>query len=96
MGRASRAVGPARWTQLHPATREAVGRRRRRPSGEPPPLPHHLQTSGVRWLVATLVLVALAIVVFARGLQGLAVDVAVVDAAVVGWLGGIDLPGFQG
>ena len=45
--------------------------------------------------MATLVLVALAIVVFARGLQGLAVDVAVFDAAVVGWLGGIDLPGFQ-
>ena len=31
--------------------------RRRRPTGEPPPLPHHLQTSGVRWLVAAVVLV---------------------------------------
>ena len=28
--------------------------RRRRPTGEPPPLPHHLQTSGVRWLVAAV------------------------------------------
>jgi membrane-associated phospholipid phosphatase/tRNA A-37 threonylcarbamoyl transferase component Bud32 len=69
--------------------------RRRRPSGEPPPLPHHLQTSGVRWLVAAVVLIVLAIVVFAGGLRGIAVEVAVVDAAVVGWLAGIDLPGFE-
>jgi hypothetical protein len=78
------------------AEREAARGRRRRPSGEPPPLPHHLQTSGVGWLVAMLVLVALAIVVFAGGLRGLAVDVSVFDAAVVGWLAGIDLPGFRG
>ena len=80
----------------HPAGRVAARSRRRRPSGEPPPLPHHLQTSGIRWLVAMLVLVGLAVVVFARGLRGIAVDVAVADAAVVGWLGGIDLPGFRG
>jgi membrane-associated phospholipid phosphatase/tRNA A-37 threonylcarbamoyl transferase component Bud32 len=79
----------------HPAAREAARPRRRRPSGEPPPLPHHLQTSGVRWLVATLVLMVLAIGVFAGGLKGFAVDVAVFDAAVVGWLGGVDLPGFE-
>jgi tRNA A-37 threonylcarbamoyl transferase component Bud32 len=91
---AERSVRPA-GAQLQPATREAAGRRRRRPSGEPPPLPHHLQTSGVGWLAATLLLIALAMVVFSRGLRGLAVDVAVVDAAVAGWLGGIDLPGFQ-
>jgi tRNA A-37 threonylcarbamoyl transferase component Bud32/membrane-associated phospholipid phosphatase len=91
---AEQSVGTA-GPHLHPAVREVAGPRRRRPSGEPPPLPHHLQTSGVRWLVATLVLIVLAIVVFSRGLQGLAVDVAVFDAAVVGWLGGVDLPGFQ-
>jgi tRNA A-37 threonylcarbamoyl transferase component Bud32 len=89
--RSTRTAGP----HPHPAARHGAGPRRRRPTGEPPPLPHHLQTSGVRWLVATLVLVALAVVVFARGLHGLAVDVAVFDAAVVGWLGGIDLPGFR-
>ena len=89
--RSTRTAGP----HPHLAARHDAGSRRRRPTGEPPPLPHHLQTSGVRWLVATLVLVALAIVVFARGLHGLAVDVAVFDAAVVGWLGGIDLPGFR-
>ncbi|MFL6251238.1 MAG: phosphatase PAP2 family protein [Actinomycetes bacterium] len=70
-------------------------RRRRRPTGEPPPLPHHLQTSGIGWLVAMLVLVALAVAVFARGMQGIAVRVTVVDDAVVRWLAGADLPGFQ-
>jgi tRNA A-37 threonylcarbamoyl transferase component Bud32 len=70
--------------------------RRRRPTGEPPPLPHHLQTSGVRWLVAAVVLVALTIAVFARGLRGLAVGVTVVDDAVVEWLGGLQGPGLVG
>src|SRR5829696_5591698 len=87
-----------RVTPTAPPAAPAVGRgrRRRRPTGEPPPLPHHLQTSGVRWLVATGVLVVATLVVFGRGLRGIAVDVAVADAAVVRWLGGIDLPGFRG
>jgi tRNA A-37 threonylcarbamoyl transferase component Bud32 len=70
--------------------------RRRRPTGEPPPLPHHLQTSGVRWLIAALVLVTLTIVVFARGLRGLAVAVTVADDAVVRLLNGLDAPGLVG
>ncbi len=70
--------------------------RRRRPTGEPPPLPHHLQTSGVGWLVAALVLVALSIAVFARGLRGPAVAVTVADDAVVRWLGGLHAPGVVG
>ena len=49
-------------------------------------MPHHVQTSGVGWLIAALVLVALTIVVFAGGLRGLAVDVTVADDAVVQWL----------
>ena len=36
------------------------------------------------------------IVVFAGGLRGLAVDVAVLDDAVVGWLAGLDPPGLAG
>lgn len=40
-----------------------------------------------------LVLVALAVAVFARGIQGIAVRVTVVDDAVVRWLAGADLPG---
>jgi tRNA A-37 threonylcarbamoyl transferase component Bud32/membrane-associated phospholipid phosphatase len=70
--------------------------RRRRPTGEPPPLPHHLQTSGVGWLIAAVVLVALTVAVFARGLRGLAVDVTVADDAVVRWLTGLHVPGLVG
>jgi membrane-associated phospholipid phosphatase len=70
--------------------------RRRRPTGEPPPLPYHLQTSGVRWLIAALVLVALSVVVFAGGLKGVAVEVTVADDAVVGWLSGLQAPGLVG
>jgi tRNA A-37 threonylcarbamoyl transferase component Bud32 len=70
--------------------------RRRRPTGEAPPLPHHLQTSGVGWLVAAAVLVALTVVVFARGLRGPAVAVTVADDAVVRWLAGLHAPGLVG
>ena len=82
----------AQEVQLGPSgIRRSPGRRR--PSGQPPPLPHHLQTTGVGWLVAAVVLVALSLVVFGGGLHGLAVDVTVVDAAVVGWLAGLRAPG---
>jgi tRNA A-37 threonylcarbamoyl transferase component Bud32 len=67
--------------------------RRRRPSGQPPPLPHHLQTTGVGWLAAAVILVVLSLLVFAGGLRGPAVAVTVVDGAVVGWLAGWDAPG---
>jgi hypothetical protein len=66
------------------------------PTGEAPPLPYHLQTSGVRWLIAAVVLVALTITVFARGLRGLAVDVTVADDAVVRWLADLQAPGLVG
>jgi tRNA A-37 threonylcarbamoyl transferase component Bud32/membrane-associated phospholipid phosphatase len=56
-------------------------------------LPHQLQTTGVGWLVASVVLVGLSIVVFAGGLRGPAVAVTVADDAVVGWLAGLDAPG---
>ena len=66
---------------------------RRRPSGQPPPLPHHLQTTGVGWLIAAVVSVVLSLLVFAGGLGGAAVEVTVVDDAVVGWLAGLRAPG---
>jgi hypothetical protein len=64
---------PAVTQRISPGTARRA--RRRRPTGEAPPLPHHLQTSGVGWLLAAVVLVTLTIVVFARGLRGLAVAV---------------------
>jgi len=88
---------PATVLRPQPAPPATVRRaRRRRPTGEPPPLPHHIQTSGIGWLVAALVLVALTIVVFAGGLRGVAVDVTVVDDAVVRWLGGLQAAGLVG
>ena len=89
-GQSTQAIAP----QITPSTIRRG--RRRRPTGEAPPLPHHLQTSGVGWLVAAVVLVALAVVVFARGLRGWAVDVTVADAAVTGWLAGLHAPGLVG
>jgi tRNA A-37 threonylcarbamoyl transferase component Bud32/membrane-associated phospholipid phosphatase len=56
-------------------------------------LPHHLQTTGVGWLTAAVVLVALSLLVFADGLRGPAVAVTVVDDAVVRWLAGWRAPG---
>ena len=44
-------------------------RRTRRPSGEPPALPRHLQISGVGWLAAAALLVGAALLVFAGGLR---------------------------
>jgi tRNA A-37 threonylcarbamoyl transferase component Bud32 len=70
--------------------------RRRRPTGAPPPLPYHLQTSGVGWLIAWVVMIGLTILVFAGGLRGLAVDVTVADDAVVRWLVGLQAPGLVG
>jgi tRNA A-37 threonylcarbamoyl transferase component Bud32 len=70
--------------------------RRRRPTGAPPPLPHHLQTSGVGWLIVAVALIVLTVVVFARGLRGLAVEVTVADDAVVRWLAGLHAPGLVG
>ena len=75
---------------LHPTLREAVrSPRRRRPTGAAPPLPYRLQTSGIRWLVAAVVLVGLTLAIFARGMRGPAVAVTVVDDAVVRWLAGL-------
>jgi tRNA A-37 threonylcarbamoyl transferase component Bud32 len=85
---------PAVTQRIPPGTARRA--RRRRPTGEAPPLPHHLQTSGVGWLIAALALVALTIAVFARGLRALAVDVTVADDAVVSWLGGLHAPGLVG
>jgi tRNA A-37 threonylcarbamoyl transferase component Bud32/membrane-associated phospholipid phosphatase len=79
---------------VHATLREAVrSPRRRRPTGAPPPLPYRLQTSGIGWLVAAVVLVGLALAVFGRGLRGPAVAATVVDDAIVRWLGGLHAPG---
>jgi tRNA A-37 threonylcarbamoyl transferase component Bud32/membrane-associated phospholipid phosphatase len=85
---------PTSAPPLHPTLREAVrSPRRRRPTGAAPPLPYRLQTSGIGWLVAAVVLVGLTLAIFARGLRGPAVAVTVVDDAVVRWLASLVGPG---
>src|SRR3954447_15883565 len=69
---------------------------RRRPSGEPPPLPRSLRRSGVGWVAAPVVLVAWAVAVFPRGLRGIAVGVTVADDAVVRWFADRHVPGLVG
>ena len=87
---------PGNAPPVHPTLQEAARLpRRRRPTGAPPPLPYHLQTSGVGWLVAAVVLVGVALAVFGRGLRGPAVAATVADDAVVRWLGGLRAPGLE-
>src|SRR5687768_4740024 len=87
---------PTSALPVHPALREAVrSPRRRRPTGAAPPLPYRLQTSGVGWLVAAVVLVGLTLAIFGRGLRGPAVTATVIDDAVVGWLAGLAGPGLE-
>jgi tRNA A-37 threonylcarbamoyl transferase component Bud32/membrane-associated phospholipid phosphatase len=81
----------ARATQV--ADRPAVAtarvrqsRRRRRPSGAPPPLPRHLETTGVGWLLVAVGLVAVFAVVFTASRHGAAVALTVADDRVARWL----------
>jgi tRNA A-37 threonylcarbamoyl transferase component Bud32/membrane-associated phospholipid phosphatase len=71
-----------------PVTVAASGRqsRRRRPSGAPPPLPRHLETTGVGWLLAAVGLVTVLAVSFAASRHGAAVAVTAADDRVVRWL----------
>jgi membrane-associated phospholipid phosphatase/tRNA A-37 threonylcarbamoyl transferase component Bud32 len=66
--------------------------RRRRPTGEPPPLPRHLQTTGLGWLLAAVALVILSLLVFAAGRYGRGVTLTVVDDWVVERLAALRRP----
>ena len=70
--------------------------RRRRPTGQSPPLPRSIQPTGVWWAAAAVVLVTLAKVAFGPARRSLGVAVTVWDDAVVGWLAGLRLPGLTG
>jgi tRNA A-37 threonylcarbamoyl transferase component Bud32 len=85
-------VGPARPGA--PEVRRSG--RRRRPTGAPPPLPRSIQTTGVWWAAATVVLVTLARVSFGPARRSLGVAVTVWDDTVVRWLAGLRLPGLTG
>ena len=70
--------------------------RRRRPTGQPPPLPRSIQPTGVWWAAAAVVLIALARITFGPARRSLGVVVTVWDDAVVRWLAGLRLPGLTG
>jgi len=86
----SQALGTARDV-TSPETRR--GRRRRRPTGEPPPLPRHLESTGVGWMVAAVGLIILALLVFTAGRYGRGVAFAVADDWVVQRLAAVRTPG---
>jgi tRNA A-37 threonylcarbamoyl transferase component Bud32/membrane-associated phospholipid phosphatase len=71
-------------------------RRRRRPTGQPPPLPRSIQPTGVWWVATAVILATLARITFGPARRGLGVAVTVWDDAVVRWLGGLRLPGLTG
>jgi tRNA A-37 threonylcarbamoyl transferase component Bud32 len=66
-------------------------RRRRRPSGEPPALPHALDVSGRLWLVAAALAVAL--IVLLTAWSGASSFITVVDHRVLSWITDIRSPG---
>jgi tRNA A-37 threonylcarbamoyl transferase component Bud32/membrane-associated phospholipid phosphatase len=83
----------------HPAraaTSVRQSRRRRRPSGAPPPLPRHLETTGVGWLLAAVGLVTVFAISFAASRHGAAVAVTAADDRVVRWLTGLRSGWFAG
>jgi tRNA A-37 threonylcarbamoyl transferase component Bud32 len=70
--------------------------RRRRPTGAPPPLPRSIQTTGVWWAAAAVVLITLTKVAFGPARRSMGVAVTVWDDTVVRWLAGLRLPGLTG
>jgi tRNA A-37 threonylcarbamoyl transferase component Bud32/membrane-associated phospholipid phosphatase len=84
-------TAPTTHAATHPARVATSVRssRRRRPSGAPPPLPRHLEYTGVGWLLAAVALVTVFSVSFAASRHGAAVAVTVADDRVVRWLSGL-------
>jgi membrane-associated phospholipid phosphatase/tRNA A-37 threonylcarbamoyl transferase component Bud32 len=88
---AARTVGPGpAKVSAPPGTRRV--RRRRRPTGEPPPLPRHLESTGVGWLIAAVGLVILTLLVFTVGRYGRGVSFAVVDYWLLERLASLRVP----
>jgi len=70
--------------------------RRRRPTGQVPPLPRSIRPTGVWWAAAAVVLITLARITFGPARRSLGVAITVWDDAVVRWLAGLRLPGMTG
>jgi membrane-associated phospholipid phosphatase/tRNA A-37 threonylcarbamoyl transferase component Bud32 len=68
-------------------------RPQRRPTGKPPPLPHHPGASGVGWLAAAGAAVATCLVAFGGGVRGLGTTITIVDDALVRGVNRVHMPG---
>jgi tRNA A-37 threonylcarbamoyl transferase component Bud32/membrane-associated phospholipid phosphatase len=66
---------------------------RRRPSGSAPPLPRHIERSGLIWLAVAIVTTGAAVTVFGGGLSRWAVDVTVIDDAMTRHVAAAPVPG---
>ena len=75
-----------RWWMPSAYSAAAAPADQRRPTGDPPPLPRRVESTGIGWLIGAAVLVAATIAVFRNGLRGPAMAVTVADDAVVGGL----------
>ncbi len=88
-------AGPARPAQGAPARVPVLpAGRQRRPSGAPPPLPRHIERSGLTWLAAAIMATGAALAVFGGGLSRWAVDVTVIEDAITRRVAGAPVPGF--
>ncbi|HET7519170.1 MAG TPA: phosphatase PAP2 family protein, partial [Actinomycetes bacterium] len=84
------AIGTAR-DAAPPGSRRA--RRRRRPTGEPPPLPRHLEVTGFGWMIVAVGLITLTLLLFTAGRYGRGISLTVIDNRVVEALANLRTPG---
>jgi tRNA A-37 threonylcarbamoyl transferase component Bud32/membrane-associated phospholipid phosphatase len=78
------------------AARDPATPLQRRPSGRPPPLPHHIARSGFIWLGIAVVALGAAVAIFAGGLARWAIEVTVIDDAVTRRIVQAPVPGLTG
>jgi len=84
---------PRQRESVSSTRRITLTRARRRPSGEPPPLPYHLDMTG-KWWLATLLLLPLLWILLR--VDSARVQIDVFDSAVANWFAGNRTPGVTG
>jgi membrane-associated phospholipid phosphatase/tRNA A-37 threonylcarbamoyl transferase component Bud32 len=74
---------PLKLDDVHQPAAAGQAHRRRRPTGEPPPLPRSIATSGLWWATGAVVLVALAILLFVVSNRTLGMTAADMDGRLL-------------
>src|SRR5688572_1614221 len=79
---------PARSAGLSSGTQSTVvrARPRRRPSGEPPPLPRKLHASGKAWLALAVVGLGLLVLMAITRNEGILLRVVTIDDRLLTWI----------